>query len=113
MLVCMLPTGQPGQKVCSSVKTAKAHLRLHPWHDDHGLGLMETNPQGRFITTNVNYAGTISPILEWLGDDAGSFVGTEGELNDGLIQFKGYVNIETAKARFPQRIGRWFCGLRR
>ena len=58
---------------------------------------METNPQGRFISTNVNYSGNdISPILEWLGDDAGSFVGTEGELNDGMIQFKGYVNIETA-----------------
>ncbi len=65
--------------------------------DDHGLGLMETNPQGRFISSNVNYAGTdISPILEWLGDDAGSFVGTEGELNDGLIQFKGYVAIDEA-----------------
>ncbi len=65
--------------------------------DDHGLGLMETNPQGRFISTNVNYSGTdISPILEWLGDDAGSFVGTEGELNDGLIQFKGYVAIDEA-----------------
>ena len=65
--------------------------------DDHGLALMETNPQGRFISTNVNYSGTdISPILEWLGDDAGSFVGTEGELNDGLIQFKGYVAIDEA-----------------
>ena len=65
--------------------------------DDHGLGLMETNPQGRFISTNVNYSGNdISPILEWLGDDAGSFVGTEGELNDGLIQFKGYVAIDEA-----------------
>ena len=58
---------------------------------------METNPQGRFISTNVNYSGNdISPILEWLGDDAGSFVGTEGELNDGLIQFKGYVAIDEA-----------------
>ena len=65
--------------------------------DDHGLALMETNPQGRFISTNVNYSGNdISPILEWLGDDAGSFVGTEGELNDGLIQFKGYVAIDEA-----------------
>jgi len=63
--------------------------------DDHGLAMMATNPQGRFISTNVSYTGDdLSTIVEWLGDDGASFVGTEGNLDDGLIQFKGYVAID-------------------
>ena len=55
--------------------------------------------------TNVNYSGTdISPILKWLGDDAGSFVGTEGELNDGLIQFKATLRSTKLVCIPPQRI---------
>jgi hypothetical protein len=62
--------------------------------DDHGLALMETTPQGAFVSSNVNYTGNdLPPIVEWLADDGGSFIGTEGNLDDGLIQFKGYINI--------------------
>ena len=57
---------------------------------------IDGNQPTRAFHTTVNYSNGISPILEWLGDDAGSFVGTEGELNDGLIQFKGYVAIDEA-----------------
>ncbi|NBQ24092.1 MAG: hypothetical protein EBU26_07465 [Verrucomicrobia bacterium] len=65
--------------------------------DDHGLAMMETSPQGRFISTNVSYSGNdLSPIVEWLGDDGASFVGTPGNLDDGLIQFKGYIAIDEA-----------------
>jgi hypothetical protein len=62
--------------------------------DDHGLALMETDPQGSFISTGVSYTGNdLTPILEWLADDSGSFVGTEGNLDDGMVQLKGFINI--------------------
>ena len=65
--------------------------------DDHGLGVLGTLPQGRFIATDVVYSGDdLSPIVEWLGDDGASFVGTEGNLDDGMVQFKGLLNITEA-----------------
>ncbi len=66
--------------------------------DDHGLAMFGTQPQGRFISTDINYTGhtDVTPILEWLGDDSASFIGTEGELNDGLFQFTGFLNVTEA-----------------
>jgi len=65
--------------------------------DDHGLMLMATPPQGRFISTDVNYTGDdLTPILDWLGNDGGSFVGEAGNFDDGLLQFKGFINITEA-----------------
>jgi hypothetical protein len=66
--------------------------------DDHGLGMFGTEPQGRFISTNVSYTGhnDLTPILEWLGDDSASFIGEEGNLDDGLFRFNGFLNITEA-----------------
>ena len=66
--------------------------------DDHGLMMFGTLPQGRFISTDINYTGhnDLTPILEWLGADSASFVGREGNLDDGLFQFTGFINITEA-----------------
>ena len=65
--------------------------------DDHGLALFGTAPQGRFVATTMTYTGNdLTPILEWLGDDSGSFMGTEGDLDDGIFQFTGFLNVAEA-----------------
>ena len=65
--------------------------------DDHGLALFGTEPQGRFVATTMTYTGNdLTPILEWLGDDSGSFIGTEGNLDDGIFQFTGLLNVAEA-----------------
>ena len=65
--------------------------------DDHGLVLFGTEPQGRFVATTMTYTGNdLTPILEWLGDDSGSFIGAEGNLDDGIFQFSGFLNVAEA-----------------
>ena len=65
--------------------------------DDHGLALFGTAPQGRFVATTMTYTGNdLTPILEWLGDDSGSFIGAEGNLDDGIFQFSGFLNVAEA-----------------
>jgi hypothetical protein len=65
--------------------------------DDHGLVLFGTEPQGRFVATTMTYTGNdLTPILEWLGDDSGSFIGAEGNLDDGIFQFTGFLNVPEA-----------------
>ncbi|MDC0295791.1 PA14 domain-containing protein [bacterium] len=65
--------------------------------DDHGLALFGTAPQGRFVATTMTYTGNdLTPILEWLGDDSGSFIGAEGNLDDGIFQFTGFLNVPEA-----------------
>ncbi|MDB4705305.1 PA14 domain-containing protein [Verrucomicrobia bacterium] len=65
--------------------------------DDHGLALFGTAPQGRFVATTMTYTGNdLTPILEWLGDDSGSFMGAEGNLDDGIFQFTGFLNVPEA-----------------
>jgi len=65
--------------------------------DDHGLALFGTEPQGRFVATTMTYTGNdLTPILEWLGDDSGSFIGAEGNLDDGIFQFSGFLNVAEA-----------------
>ncbi|MDA7505831.1 PA14 domain-containing protein, partial [Verrucomicrobia bacterium] len=65
--------------------------------DDHGLALFGTAPQGRFVATTMTYTGNdLTPILEWLGDDSGSFMGAEGNLDDGIFQFTGFLNVAEA-----------------
>ena len=65
--------------------------------DDHGLTLFGTEPQGRFVATTMTYTGNdLTPILEWLGDDSGSFIGAEGNLDDGIFQFTGFLNVPEA-----------------
>lgn len=66
--------------------------------DDHGLVMFGSQPQGRFISTNVSYTGhnDLTPILDWLGGDSASFIGEEGVQDDSLFQFNGFLNITEA-----------------
>jgi hypothetical protein len=65
--------------------------------DDHGIILLESEPQATFLSSNVNYTGNdLTPILDWLGEDGASFDGEEGDLDDGMIQLRGLIQIETA-----------------
>ena len=66
--------------------------------DDHGLVMFGSQPQGRFISTNVSYTGhnDLTPILDWLGGDSASFIGEEGVQDDSLFQFNGFLHITEA-----------------
>ena len=65
--------------------------------DNHGIFMLNSDPQGTFISTNVSYTGDdLSPIVEWLGDDGTSFVGTEDNLDDGMVQLRGLIQINNA-----------------
>jgi len=49
---------------------------------------------GTFTATVLNYLGNdLSEMPAWLGDDAGSFSGTPGNLDDGAFRFTGFLNI--------------------
>jgi len=66
-------------------------------NDDQGLMMLGTEPQGRFISTNVSYTGDDrTPILGWLGNDGKSFTGIEDGLEDALVQLKGFIKIKKA-----------------
>ena len=62
-----------------------------------GQGIFDNaRPVGVFTATGLNYQGStdITPVQEWLGDDGASYVGGEGDMNDGLLSFTGYVRID-------------------
>ena len=62
--------------------------------DNHGIYTINSEPQGTFVSTNVEYSGNdLTPIVEWLGADADSFEGQEGNLNDGMVQLRGLIDI--------------------
>lgn len=64
--------------------------------DDHGIFMINSDPQGTFVSTNVSYTGDdLTPILDWLAGDSDSFSGTEGNLDDGMIQLRGLIQIDT------------------
>ncbi|MEM7383350.1 MAG: sugar-binding protein [Verrucomicrobiota bacterium] len=47
---------------------------------------------GSFDATTFEYAGNdLTPIGEWLGADAASYEGADGNLDDGVFRFVGYV----------------------
>ncbi|MDA1277721.1 MAG: PA14 domain-containing protein [Verrucomicrobia bacterium] len=49
---------------------------------------------GTFTATVLNYLGNdLSEMPAWLGDDAGSYSGTPGNLDDGAFRFTGFLNI--------------------
>ena len=65
--------------------------------DDQGLVMLGTEPQGRFISTTMNYTGDdLTPIVTWLGKDGKSFTGSDDNLSSALVQFKGFINIKKA-----------------
>ncbi len=65
--------------------------------DNHGIFMLNSDPQGTFVSTNVSYTGNdLTPILEWLAEDSDSFEGTEGNLDDGLVQLRGLIQIDNA-----------------
>ena len=65
--------------------------------DDQGLMMLGTEPQGRFISTTMNYTGEdLTPIVTWLGNDGKSFTGIDDDLQDALVQLKGFINIKKA-----------------
>ena len=64
---------------------------------DIGLKLITgTRPTGVFKATGLTFQGSndITPVREWLGADGDSYVGGEGDMNDGLLSFTGYVRID-------------------
>ena len=52
---------------------------------------------GKFTATVLNYLGNdLSEMPGWLGDDAGSYTGPAGNLDDGAFRFTGFINIAAA-----------------
>ncbi|MGY8686976.1 MAG: sugar-binding protein, partial [Verrucomicrobiales bacterium] len=76
----------------------------NPLHRAEGPGLSagyadenvyNTPATGSFTATTFNYGGNdLTPIAEWLGDDFGSFSGTESDLDEGVFRMVGYVYVE-------------------
>ncbi len=65
--------------------------------DDHGIYMINSEPDGSFVSTNVNYTGNdLTPIVEWLAGDGASFQGNEGNLDDGMVQLRGLIDITSA-----------------
>jgi len=60
------------------------------------IDYLDSNPQasGTFIGTVLNYnGGDGTSIKTWLGTDASSFIGTNGNLSDGVIVLKGWIDL--------------------
>ncbi|MEM7383360.1 MAG: LamG-like jellyroll fold domain-containing protein, partial [Verrucomicrobiota bacterium] len=54
-------------------------------------------PTGTFDATTFAYEGNdLTPIGEWLGADASSYSGADGNLDDGVFRMVGYVYAEAA-----------------
>ena len=59
--------------------------------------MINSEPDGSFVSTNVNYTGNdLTPIVEWLAGDGASFQGNEGNLDDGMVQLRGLIDITSA-----------------
>ncbi|MEM7394240.1 MAG: PA14 domain-containing protein, partial [Verrucomicrobiota bacterium] len=71
--------------------------------DTSNSGWVDTNvfnsrpTTGQFDATTFEYAGNdLTPISEWLGADAASYTGDEGNLDDGVFRMIGYVYVPEA-----------------
>ncbi|MGD0960371.1 MAG: PEP-CTERM sorting domain-containing protein [Methylomonas sp.] len=54
-------------------------------------------PEGLFTAANLNYSGgDQSSIVSFLGSDGASFLGTNGNMMDGIIQLTGWIDISAA-----------------
>jgi hypothetical protein len=54
-------------------------------------------PTGTFNATRFSYTGNdLSAVPAYLLEDAASFVGTPGNLDDGALRFRGFINVATA-----------------
>lgn|GEM_PF-3089737 len=68
------------------------------WWDGFSLtaDYLKSNPtpSGTFTATNINYGGgDTSSIVSFLGSDGASFSGTNGNLSDGVIVLKGWIDL--------------------
>jgi hypothetical protein len=53
-------------------------------------------PTGTFQANKLVYTGNdLTGITNWLGPDAGSFVGDTNNLDDGAFRFSGFINVAT------------------
>ena len=51
-------------------------------------------PSGTFTATAINYSGNdLSSISSFLGSDGASFSGTNGDMADGVLVLKGWIDI--------------------
>lgn len=56
-------------------------------------------PSGTFTATSINYSGNdTTSIVTFLGGDGASFSGTNGNLADGVIVLKGWIDIAAGNA---------------
>ncbi len=54
----------------------------------------DPTPSGTFTATSINYnGGDATSIVNWLGSDGASFSGTNGNLADGVIVLKGWIDL--------------------
>jgi len=54
----------------------------------------DPTPSGTFTATSVNYSGNdLTSIVTFLGNDGASFVGTNGNMADGVLVLKGWIDI--------------------
>ncbi|MGD0960374.1 MAG: PEP-CTERM sorting domain-containing protein [Methylomonas sp.] len=54
----------------------------------------EQSAEGSFVATNINYTGgDETSIKSFLGSDGASFSGTNGNMEDGIIQLTGWIDI--------------------
>ena len=65
---------------------------------DIGLKIIRAaHPSGTFTATGLSYQGgnDLTTIQEWLQSDAESYLGIDGNMDDGLLSFTGYLRIES------------------
>ena len=87
-------------RAVKEIPTDGTALALGGWADTTAYG---TAPTGSFTATfngvnGVNYLGNDLTVVDsnsanWLGVDAPSYIGTAGDLDDGLLRFQGYIQI--------------------
>lgn len=75
------------------------------WNDNFSLtaAYLATNPvaSGSFIAKKLDYAGgDLTTIVSWLGSDAASFSGTNGDMSDGVITLKGFIDLSSTTTIF-------------
>jgi hypothetical protein len=63
---------------------------------DIGLSIINgTPPTGVFRATQLTYTGSndLTPVREWLQHDGDSYTGAQGNMDDGIMSFTGYLRI--------------------
>jgi MYXO-CTERM domain-containing protein len=68
------------------------------WWDDFNSAssylASNPTPTGSFLATTLNYGGgDLSSIVSFLGADGASYHGADGNLNDGVLVLKGWIDL--------------------